>query len=488
MRLGSVMASDKELPEKTRNKLLRRVDWRFLSLNPWPLTSVCYAGGLLKEAVELVSGRTLAPGEASSGTCDLAVAINPDKATLGSAWNALRPGGSCYTEWYSPLVGGPKGIRRNLVTAGFEEVSCYWPWPWPSRASSQFWLPIEAPNALRYFLANRPKPASPGRYLLRLMLWTIWQLSRWANLALPLCVLARKMESKIEIAAPTGLNNEQTAYGESSKDFKSYLAATLKSGRLGPEDTSIAPSTARSFSCLLLTGGRRSINKVVGLVFTDEEEQPRLVIKMPRVPEAVSALRREAAALQAVQLQRLEGISGIPQVIFCKEYAGLLLLGETALTGLPLFTQLTAANYRELALKATDWLAGLAGKQPSRPLESWWNRLVAPVLVDFEAGFGSVIDQARLAETMQILSTLGPLPLVCEQRDFSPWNIMIAPDGNLVVLDWESAEIEGLPAMDLIYFQTYLSFFLDGAMESGRYRESYRALLDPVTRTGRVFK
>jgi hypothetical protein len=57
-----------------------------------------------------------------------------------------------------------------------------------------------------------------------------------------------------------------------------------------------------------------------------------------------------------------------------------------------------------------------------------------------------------------------------------------------VILDWESAEPHGLPALDLLYFLTYLIFFLDGAMESNRFQESYRASRSPVTFTGRLLE
>jgi hypothetical protein len=40
--------------------------------------------------------------------------------------------------------------------------------------------------------------------------------------------------------------------------------------------------------------------------------------------------------------------------------------------------------------------------------------------------------------------------------------------------------------MDLIYFLSYLAFFLDGAMDSGHFRDSYRAAMDPSTLTGSV--
>jgi hypothetical protein len=97
-----------------------------------------------------------------------------------------------------------------------------------------------------------------------------------------------------------------------------------------------------------------------------------------------------------------------------------------------------------------------------------------------------VIDLAKVQATRAILATLCDLPLVCEQRDFSPWNVLLGNAGELVILDWESAEPCGLPLLDLIYFLTYLMFFLDGAMESQRFTESYRALLDPTTLTGRI--
>src|SRR5207302_1372878 len=52
--------------------------------------------------------------------------------------------------------------------------------------------------------------------------------------------------------------------------------------------------------------------------------------------------------------------------------------------------------------------------------------------------------------------------------------------------DWESAELEGLPGLDLVYFLTYLSLFLAGAMGSGRFRAAYRACLEATTPMGRL--
>src|SRR5262249_15680709 len=83
---------------------------------------------------------------------------------------------------------------------------------------------------------------------------------------------------------------------------------------------------------------------------------------------------------------------------------------------------------------------------------------------------------------------LGSLPLVCEQRDFGPWNVLVTTDERLAVLDWESSELQGLPALDLIYFLSFLALSLHGPISSGRIRASYDRALGPLTLTGGVVR
>jgi RIO-like serine/threonine protein kinase len=65
--------------------------------------------------------------------------------------------------------------------------------------------------------------------------------------------------------------------------------------------------------------------------------------------------------------------------------------------------------------------------------------VIESVLNDFQRSFGAALDQHMIRETYAMLAKLDSLPLVCEQRDFSPWNVFATTDGELVVLDWESA-------------------------------------------------
>ena len=181
------------------------------------------------------------------------------------------------------------------------------------------------------------------------------------------------------------------------------------------------------------------------------------------------------------------GHPGVPRLLFCDERSGGLALGETALPGRPLFALLTRATYRDLALRAADWLAALAAPPAARPVGST-GRLVEAAVRDFATAFAPVVDRAELQMTDRLVAPLADLPSVLEHRDFSPWNVHVAPDGHFVAYDWESAEPAGLPLNDLVYFLAYLAFFYDRAIDSGRCPESYRRARDPATFTGGVHR
>ena len=117
---------------------------------------------------------------------------------------------------------------------------------------------------------------------------------------------------------------------------------------------------------MLLTGGAKPTNKVVGLVFAESDRSPRLIVKLARVAESTAALEREAANLRAVQALRPDRVRGVPQVLFLQKWAGQIVLGETALTGHPLYTVLRRDTCRDLALKVTEWLADLAESHTHR--------------------------------------------------------------------------------------------------------------------------
>lgn len=455
-----------DLPEEHRNRLLRRVDWRFLLPTSRPGTTLCFAGGELAAALSLVSEVVFAPSAPLAGVCDLAVAINPTPAQLRQAWSALVPGGALYTEWYPRGSGHPFAIGRRLQAAGFRGVTCYVPWRLPPRCD--LWLPLGAPGALRFFL-RRPLPV---RRLLRRLLSVAFRGVMVGGLRIgasrPTCA----------VAVRPGGPHERVLPSATDPWFFRTLDTRLPAWRPSP-----AP---RQITWTLLTGGHRSLSKVVGLVLAEPNGRPHLVVKMTRVPEATAGLAREAATLRALEALCPGGLPGVPRLLFSEDGVDGLVIGETPVTGTPIAAMLRPGNYHKVAHEVTSWLIDLAALGRPAPTRSPWGSIVEPALEEFERCFAPILDPDMVQETHKLLLGLGDLPVVCEHRDFAPWNVLRGPDGRLGALDWESSELKGIPALDLLYMLAYLEFYLHDALRSGRCAESYRDALDPSTFTGRV--
>ena len=439
--------------EHDRNARLRRADWWVLLSRPRPERATCLTRGTLADAVAAIARTIVAPGDAVPGSCDLVVARDPDAATLARAAVALGPGGSCYCEWYRPRVGGVKAIHRRLNRAGFDDVTSYWPWPSPERSPS-FWIPLDGSGAIRWFRESRTPARSRRRRALHLLRRSIWRLTRRVGLVLPVCTVAAR--------APGG-----------------GILAELSQGDAGEELHGGTPSL------LLVTGGARSISKIVGLVFAEPDPTPRLALKLPRTEDAERSIRQEAEALRMVERVR-PALTGVPRVVFERRHGNVCVLGETVVGGTPLFERIAPATYATLASVATAWLSSLAGTPRRVPRSEWFPRHAGAVVQRFETDFGSVLDERSRAASRELVGRLGDLPLVFEHGDFAPWNLLVDGRGELGVLDWEASRAEGLPGLDLLYFLTYHAFFLDGAVESPLSRTSYRACFEPSSETGSV--
>jgi hypothetical protein len=466
------------LPDEERSRLLRRADWRFLLPTPAPRKSICFVDGLLADTTAEVSEVCLMASSTDESTrgCDLAVAADPLWVTLRRAWEALRPGGSCYIEWNRAWP-GPAGVRRRLEAAGFEEVACYAPRPIPDRGTG-VWVPLESDRAVQYFLTRLTRQRRGLRQLLQWLRALVWQSGLRLRFTVPLCTVARK-----PLGGPVGSRSMGSPAAPSA--VIRGLQPQLKEELLSNWEAWGFGSPPRELSTLLVTRGKRSINKAVALIFAESHAQPLLAIKRARVPESVPPMRNEAEVLQAIQ-DRPRGIQGAPRVLFCQELDGFVTLAETFVQGRPVAEVLSPQNCRALALQAADWSADLAQPTCPVPRDIWWGRLIEPVISDFDRAFGPAIDRGALQESLAVLSSLGPLPLVCEQRDFSPWNLLLATNGRLGVLDWESAERQGLPGLDLIYCLTYFSAYLDGSIYSGRLWEARRRCSVPGTEMGSI--
>ncbi|HVY78140.1 MAG TPA: hypothetical protein VG898_06515 [Solirubrobacterales bacterium] len=365
----------------------------------------------------------------------------PSRSALARARGSMTAGGELVCSWRVPRPLGAQRARRRLRTEGFTDVRLLWPGPLPHRPP-QFWLPPEAPAAAAHLLAGRPAGST-----LQAALRPLWRLAARLGLLAPVVALAR-----------------------------------LPSGAAEADD--LSPYLPPSGPCLLLSGGRRSINKVVALPFRAGEVQPAVVVKFSRLSESDAALEREAGALEAVERQ-LPRLRGVPRLLARGRRGGGLGLAESAIFGQPLIDALTPASFELLAERVGDWLLGLAGK-PTPVGGDWRQRLVERRLVEFERNFGAVAQPGTVAAARGQLAALAAPPAACEHRDCSPWNVVLTEAGAPALLDWESAEPRGLAGLDLAYFLANCAFVLDGALDSGRTRESYARLLDPSSPPGAI--
>jgi len=439
--------------ESARNKRLRLIDWRFLLPSPHPRRVLCLAGGPLVGALADIAGQVVT--DARTGDCDLAVAVAPAAAALRALRAALAPGGACYTEWPSG-AGAARQAETALRAAGFEHVTCYRRWPRAARLPA-YWMPVDAPGAEAYVRARARLRGGRARSLVAELLGRTRDAVR-GRVGGSLHFIATAPVGKAVSPGPAQL-----------------IAAAWPTWGLGdPPDR---------LSLLLATGGPRSVSKFVLLEFAEPDAAPVVAIKAPRVPEAAEGVRREADVLEQVGTR---GVPGVPRLLLRRECDGTPMIVETALSGRPLEGLLDAGNLASWADRATDWLVALGRGGRVRPAAYWREAIVEPSLARFEGAFAAVADPELLQAGAAIVRRIGDLPSVPEQRDFGPWNLLVGPDGALAVLDWESGEVEGLPALDLLYFLAYGSFSADRARSRDHRVASFVRSLEPSSATGSI--
>lgn len=210
------------------------------------------------------------------------------------------------------------------------------------------------------------------------------------------------------------------------------------------------------------------------LFFLFERSQPgqtqtlRYIVKMVRNPSFNARLENEQRALTLLHTARLADHDAIPRVVFSGYHAGRVLVGESAIEGVPFRSRSQGRADCPYLQRAVGWLTDLADATATWQTS---NRQAAAVLHGLLDQFSQLYrlapeHRAFLAEQIeQIAASAGPLPAVFQHGDPGLWNLLITPTGRVAFLDWEAAETAGMPLWD--FFHLIRSYSVHAARMQG---------------------
>ena len=215
-------------------------------------------------------------------------------------------------------------------------------------------------------------------------------------------------------------------------------------------------------SSLFITPRFQASGHILVFVLSPRYAAPVYVIKMPRVKGDHLRLDREVRSLRAVHSLKSGGFDSVPKVVAYEDFKGLRLLVQTALPGQPMKPAFVRKHPKACLEVMSDWLINMQRSSSSRSSFdlSWYHRLVEMPLSFVKNKIPNLVKGHYLDCTENAGKILGAMdiPLVFEHGDMSSPNILMAPDKRPGVVDWELAEIKGLPAVDLFFFLTYVAF------------------------------
>ena len=232
-------------------------------------------------------------------------------------------------------------------------------------------------------------------------------------------------------------------------------------------------------SCVLATPRFRASSHVIFFVLGQEASAPVLVAKVPRLPGDHTRLDREANNLRLAFAAREHGFDSIPRVMAYEEYHGHKLLIETALHGAPMKPALVQRRSKQCVEAGLAWLLDFhaATARSNHDVHDWFETLIEQpirhlqnLLPPMAEELGLLEETLALAESLRAQS----LPLVLSHEDLSHPNILFSNEGFAQVVDWELAEPNGLPSLDLFFFLTYIAFARRGANKNAEYLAAFQ--------------
>lgn len=181
----------------------------------------------------------------------------------------------------------------------------------------------------------------------------------------------------------------------------------------------------------------------------------RYIVKLVRNPSYNARLENERDALTLLHASRIQDLTAIPRVVFSGYHAGLALVGESAIEGVPFRSQTKGEADSPYLQRAVEWLTDLGSATAS------WRTSNSQAAVVLHGLLGQFLQFYRMTpehhaflsqQIERIAASADPLPAVFQHGDPGLWNLLVTPTGQVAFLDWEAAETAGMPLWDFFHF------------------------------------
>jgi aminoglycoside phosphotransferase len=225
----------------------------------------------------------------------------------------------------------------------------------------------------------------------------------------------------------------------------------------------------KSPSCVLLTPRFRTSRHVVVLLIPSGAGEPKLVVKVPRLPGDGDGIAHEARVLTSLRERSAAASESIPEVVAYEDGDHPVLV-ETALVGQPMTRRVLRADPVRCTDTVVSWLMSLP--RSDRDGTSF-DRLIVEPLRAFSEAAG---ERDLVSRTLEIVEALRDtsLPRVFEHGDLSNPNLILLSSGRVGVVDWELAEEEGFPLHDLSFFLAFATSALRRTPTVEEYVAAFR--------------
>ncbi len=316
-------------------------------------------------------------------------------------------------------------VLRRLCDDGFKRTRVFWLTPLRGELRTAF--PLGDEQMTRYLLSHvlfgqsfKKRAAS--------RLGTMLSQSGWFTKLMPrrAVMLQRSQQQEqvshapqylVDLAKPAGLDLRQYRFGLSAR-------------------------------------GKYNSNKTIFYAFEKTSARADLVVKMTRAPQFNARLENEYRVLALLEQHGYVERETFPRPLFFGHHAGLVVVGQKAVYGEPFRSRTQGMAQCPLAGQTLAWMTKLAASSAQKSSAAEVGTVLEKLLQRFMAIYPfAKSESAFLSNQIQTLSrSAQAFPLVFQHGDPGTWNMLVSPEGKLIVIDWEAGEPQGMPLWDLFYF------------------------------------